>query len=182
MSEGPYQFHDRRGLPKASLYRELQLEFSGLVGPRWLANCANLTSLIYHHVPDLNWAGFYFVDELANTASHLRLGPFHGLPACLDIQFSRGVCGAAARTREIQIVPDVEQFPGHIACDARSRSEIVIPLLLHRGQADEKLLGVLDLDSPLPNRFDNVDAEGLKILVDLLMEKSKWPSHWSDAF
>ncbi len=177
MSETPYQFTDRRGLPKASLYRELHTEFTGLVGTRWLANCANLSSLLYQHLPDLNWAGFYLADE----SSHLRLGPFHGLPACLDIPISRGVCGAAARTREIQIVPDVEQFPGHIACDARSRSEIVLPILLHRGRTNEKLLGVLDLDSPLPNRFDNMDAEGLQLLIDVLVEKSKWPSRWSDV-
>ena len=182
MSEGPYQFADRRGLPKASQYRELALEFNGVAGPRWLANCANLSSLIFHHLPDLNWVGFYFVDDRGTSGPTLRLGPFHGLPACLDIPFSRGVCGAAARTREVQIVPDVNQFQGHIACDSRSLSEIVLPLVLNRGRPEEVLLGVLDIDSPLLDRFDRIDANGLQSLIDVLMEKSKWPTQWSDIF
>ena len=120
-----------------------------------IANAANLSSLVYNALPDLNWVGFYFFD-----GSELVVGPFQGLPACVRIPLDKGVCGAAARTRETQRVEDVHAFPGHIACDSASRSEIVIPLL-----RDGALIGVLDIDSPLPARFDEDDQRGLEAIA-----------------
>jgi L-methionine (R)-S-oxide reductase len=152
------------GLAKPEMYRELELEFAGLLaGERdGLANCANLAALIYHALPDLNWAGFYFA-----RGSELVLGPFQGKVACVRIELGRGVCGTAAQRRETLIVPDVHAFPGHIACDAASRSEIVVPLL-RSGRA----LGVLDLDSPIEGRFDREDANGLEALAEKLLQGS----------
>lgn len=120
-----------------------------------IANAANLASLIWHGLPDLNWAGFYLYD-----GRELVLGPFMGKPACVRIALGRGVCGAAAQQRLTQVVADVHAFPGHIACDAASNAEIVVPLL--RG---EQLLGVLDLDSPRTGRFDEQDRAGLERLA-----------------
>ncbi|MDZ4081961.1 MAG: GAF domain-containing protein [Bdellovibrionales bacterium] len=151
------------------MYRELQLELSGLLTEDWISNLANFSASLYAVIPDLNWCGFYLV-RAATGPSHLKLGPFQGRPACLDIPFDRGVCGKAARTQSTVIVEDVHAFPGHIACDDRSRSEIVIPLL-----KDGRVIGVLDLDSPSIGRFSSTDAEGLENLVALLMEKTKWP-------
>ena len=127
-----------------------------------IANAANLASLIWHTLPDLNWAGFYLFD-----GTELVLGPFMGKPACVRIALGRGVCGTAAATRTTQLVEDVHAFPGHIACDAASASEIVVPLL--RG---ETLLGVLDLDSPRPARFDAADRTCLEQLAALWVEAS----------
>ncbi|WP_066699770.1 GAF domain-containing protein [Sphingobium amiense] len=123
--------------------------------PDAIANMANLAALIWQFLPDLNWAGFYRM-----VGSELVLGPFIGRPACIRIPMGRGVCGAAAATRETQLVPDVHAFPGHIACDTASASEIVVPVI-HDGQ----LIGVLDLDSPVPARFDVDDARALEALV-----------------
>ena len=120
-----------------------------------IANAANLSALVYHALPDLNWVGFYFFD-----GTELVVGPFQGLPACVRIPLDKGVCGAAARTRETQRVEDVHAFPGHIACDSASNSEIVIPLV--RG---DTLIGVLDIDSPLPARFDEDDQRGLEAIA-----------------
>ena len=120
-----------------------------------IANAANLSALLFNDLPDLNWAGFYFFD-----GNELVVGPFQGLPACIRIPLDKGVCGAAARTRETQLVRDVHAFPGHIACDAASRSEIVIPLV--KGDA---LVGVLDIDSPLAARFDEDDQRGLEAIA-----------------
>ena len=125
-----------------------------------IANAANLSALIYHALPDLNWAGFYFYD-----GRELVVGPFQGLPACVRIGLNRGVCGAAARTRQTQRVEDVEAFPDHIACDAASRSELVVPLV--RGDA---LIGVLDLDSPRPARFDADDQAGIEAIARVYLE------------
>lgn len=133
----------------------------------WLANLANTASLVYHLLPGLNWAGFYLWRD-----GQLVLGPFQGKPACVRIDLGRGVCGNAAQRRATVVVPDVHQFPGHIACDAASRSEVVVPLL--RG---ERLLGVLDLDSPELERFDQVDAHHLEQLARLLVDGSDWPAH-----
>jgi L-methionine (R)-S-oxide reductase len=120
-----------------------------------IANAANLSALVYHALPDLNWVGFYFFD-----GTELVVGPFQGLPACVRIPLDKGVCGAAARTRTTQRVADVHAFPGHIACDSASRSEVVIPL------ADgEALVGVFDLDSPVADRFDVEDQAGLEALA-----------------
>lgn len=120
-----------------------------------IANAANFSALLYHSLPDVNWAGFYFFD-----GRELVVGPFQGKPACVRIAIGRGVCGAAAATRSTQLVADVHAFPGHIACDSASRSEIVVPLV----KADA-LLGVLDIDSPSPGRFDTQDQQGLEALA-----------------
>jgi L-methionine (R)-S-oxide reductase len=151
-------------LSKADTYRELHSQLTALLaGERdGLANCANMSALLYQALPELNWAGFYFLRE-----RELVLGPFQGKVACVRIASGRGVCGTAAARRETVIVADVHAFPGHIACDAASRSEIVIPLL-HDGQ----LLGVLDLDSPRPARFDGEDGKGLNALVEVLLRGS----------
>jgi L-methionine (R)-S-oxide reductase len=125
-----------------------------------IANAANLSALVYHALPELNWAGFYFFD-----GTELVVGPFQGLPACIRIPLDKGVCGAAARTRTTQRIEDVHAFPGHIACDAASRSELVVPLV-HEGV----LVGVLDLDSPVPARFDVEDQEGIEEIARLYVE------------
>ncbi|NLM41462.1 MAG: GAF domain-containing protein [Firmicutes bacterium] len=132
----------------------------------WLPNLANTSALLYEELPDLNWAGFYLL-----TAGELVLGPFQGKPACVRIALGRGVCGTAAQRRESIVVPDVHAFPGHIACDAASRSELVIPLIAQDG----RLLGVLDLDSPTLGRFTDQDAEGLKEVVEVLVAATIWP-------
>ena len=119
------------------------------------ANAANLSALVFHAVPDLNWAGFYIM-----RSGELVLGPFQGKPACVRIALGKGVCGTAAATRATQLVADVHAFPGHIACDAASRSELVVPITV-----DGALIGVLDLDSPLPARFTPADAAGAEALV-----------------
>jgi L-methionine (R)-S-oxide reductase len=152
------------GLAKSERYRELEAQAAALFEGETdgLANSANLSALLYEALPDLNWAGFYLL-----RGSELVLGPFQGKVACVRIALGRGVCGSAAERRETIVVPDVHEFPGHIACDAASRSEIVVPLL--RG---DDLLGVLDLDSPKPARFDADDARGLGVLVALLLASS----------
>ncbi|TKR30588.1 GAF domain-containing protein [Luteimonas gilva] len=127
-----------------------------------IANAANLSALVYHALPELNWAGFYFYD-----GDELVVGPFQGLPACVRIPLDRGVCGAAARSGQTQLVEDVHAFPGHIACDAASRSELVVPLF--RG---EELIGVFDLDSPVPARFDRDDQRGLERIASIFLESS----------
>ena len=125
-----------------------------------IANAANLSSLLFHALPGLNWAGFYFYD-----GTELVVGPFQGLPACVRIPLDKGVCGAAARTRITQRVDDVHAFPGHIACDSASRSELVIPLFL-----SDKLLGVLDLDSPHLARFTQDDQVGLEAIAAAFLD------------
>ena len=147
---------------KAAIYRQLHDQLSALfVGERdGLANTANMSALIYETLPDLNWAGFYFLQ-----GRELVLGPFQGKVACVRIALGQGVCGTAAERRETVVVADVHEFPGHIACDAASRSEIVVPLIQYG-----RLLGVLDLDSPLLARFDHDDLAGLTAAVDLLLQ------------
>jgi L-methionine (R)-S-oxide reductase len=144
---------------KAAAYAELETSLRALlVGERdFVANAANFAALLYWSLPQLNWAGVYVRDP---AGSDLVLGPFQGRPACVRIPVGRGVCGAAAARRETVVVTDVHAFPGHIACDLASKSEIVVPIL--RG---EELLGVLDLDSPAHARFDSQDAHGLEALV-----------------
>lgn len=145
---------------KVELYRQLAAALDSLTAdePDAIANMANAAALIRQVLPDLNWAGFY-----RNIGGELVLGPFQGKAACIRIPFGKGVCGAAAATRETQRVEDVHAFPGHIACDADSRSELVVPIV-HQGA----LLGVLDLDSPLPARFDAGDAAGCEALAAIL--------------
>lgn len=120
-----------------------------------IANAANFVSLLYHSIPDVNWVGFYFLKE-----GELVVGPFNGKPACVRIPLGKGVCGTAAATNETQRVADVDAFPGHIPCDGDSRSEIVVPLL-----RDGVVFGVLDIDSPKPDRFDAEDQEGIEALA-----------------
>ncbi|MGC4043308.1 MAG: GAF domain-containing protein [Armatimonas sp.] len=158
--------HPTEGLSKADTYRELQEHLAAILhGERdGLANSANTAALLYQVLPDLNWAGFYFL-----RGGELVLGPFQGKVACIRIALGRGVCGSAAQQKETLVVPDVHAFPGHIACDAASRSEIVVPLL-RNGQ----VIGVLDLDSPQLARFDQQDAEGLGKAVELLLSHSDW--------
>ncbi len=148
-------------LSKADAYRDLRSQATALfAGERdGLANCANMSALLYQALPDLNWAGFYFL-----RGRELVLGPFQGKVACVRIACGQGVCGTAAARRETVIVADVHAFAGHIACDADSRSEIVVPLI-HEG----RLLGVLDLDSPRPARFDQEDGKGLNALAEVLL-------------
>lgn len=129
-----------------------------------LANMANASALVFQALPDLNWAGFYLYKQ-----GMLVLGPFQGMPACVRIPLSRGVCGAAAREKRTLVVEDVHAFPGHIACDGASASEIVIPLL-ERGE----LLGVMDLDSPVRGRFDETDRQGLEGLAARLVQGCDW--------
>jgi L-methionine (R)-S-oxide reductase len=132
------------------------------------ANSANLASLIYHTLPDLNWAGFYWM-----KGGELVLGPFQGKPACVRIALGRGVCGTAAAERRTIVVADVDEFPGHIACDSASRSELVVPILRHpREGGDPILFGVLDLDSPSPGRFDDEHAHALERLVAVFVEST----------
>ena len=126
-----------------------------------VANAANLSALLWHALPDLNWCGFYLYD-----GNELVVGPFQGLPACIRIPLDKGVCGAAATSRQTQLVADVDAFPGHIACDSASRSECVVPLVT----GDGRLLGVLDLDSPIAARFDAVDARGLEAIASAWVE------------
>jgi L-methionine (R)-S-oxide reductase len=146
---------------KRDLYNQLAAQLSSLLaGERDLiANAANFSSLIFHALPDLNWAGFYFLQN-----DELVLGPFQGRPACVRIAMGQGVCGAAAAKCLTTIVPNVHEFPGHIACDSASNSEIVVPLV-----KDKRFLGVLDLDSPVLGRFDKEDAVGLETLVRILL-------------
>ena len=149
-------------------YTELAAQLTGLLqGERDLiANLANTAALIYHNLPDLNWAGFYLWHP---TSQQLVLGPFQGKTACVRIELGKGVCGTAAATRQTQLVTDVHAFPGHIACDSASNSEIVIPLLHTTPTTKQELLGVLDLDSPLIARFDERDKAGLEALCAILL-------------
>jgi len=152
-----YDFRD-----KAADYAELAQALAGLVHGEsdFVANAANTSALIFDALPDINWAGFYLL-----KGGQLVVGPFQGKPACVRIALGKGVCGTAAVERRTLVVPDVEAFPGHIACDAASRSEIVIPLI-----AGGQLLGVLDIDSPKLARFDEEDARGLERLVEIFLQ------------
>jgi GAF domain-containing protein len=146
---------------KPELYRDLARQLAALIAgePDPIANAANTAALIYHGLPNLNWAGFYF-----RNGEELVLGPFQGKPACVRIPVGKGVCGTAAARGTAILVPDVHDFPGHIACDPDSRSELVVPLI-----ENGRVLGVLDLDSPLPARFDELDRDGCEQLVALLL-------------
>ena len=148
---------------KPSQYEQLDAQARALLAGESdrIANAANLSSLVFHALPDLNWVGFYFFD-----GTELVGGPFQGQPACVRIPLDRGVCGAAARTRTTQRVEDVNAFPGHIACAAASRSELVVPLV----GAGGALIGVFDIDSPLPGRFDEQDQAGLERIAATFME------------
>lgn len=146
-------------MTKTELYGRLVSQLDGLLRDQrdLIANAANTVSLIYQTLPELNWAGFYFL-----RGDELLLGPFQGKPACARIAVGKGVCGKAAGQRKTIVVEDVHRFPGHIACDGASNSEIVVPLIGKEG----RLIGVLDLDSPLPGRFDADDRAGLERLAE----------------
>ena len=143
----------------ASLDKQLAALLAGVRNP--ITNLSQTSAFIDMHLEDINWAGFYLTQE----NGELLLGPFQGNVACTHIPMGKGVCGTAAEKRETQLVDDVDQFDGHIACDARSRSEVVCPVVV-----DERLVGVLDIDSPSLNRFDKQDAEGLEQLVKTLIQ------------
>lgn len=151
-----FDFAANADLPKPELYRELNAAARALTEgePDAVANMANLAALIWQFLPDLNWAGFY-----RNVNGELVLGPFMGKPACIRIPFGKGVCGTAAASGETQLVPDVHAFPGHIACDSASQSELVVPVV-RNGQ----VIAVIDLDSPRKARFDEEDAAGIEAL------------------
>jgi L-methionine (R)-S-oxide reductase len=155
-------------MTKQALYDELARQLAALIAgePDRIANAANMAALLYHAMPELNWAGFYFAKE-----GELVLGPFQGKPACVRIPWNQGVCGsAAARGRSI-VVPDVHEFPGHIACDEASAAELVVPLL-----AQGRVVGVLDLDSPVRGRFDKEDRAGCERLAAILVaHHPDWP-------
>ena len=152
-------------MDKPELYRDLAEQLAALLAHEAdrIANAANTASLIYHGLPDLNWAGFYF-----RHGAELVLGPFQGKPACVRIPIGKGVCGIAAARGEVVLVPDVHAFPGHIACDPDSRSELVVPLV-----ENGSVWGVLDLDSPLSSRFDDIDRQGCERLVELFLAHSR---------
>jgi len=155
-----FDFTPLPGLSKPELYDSLHDAAAALIAdePDSIANMANLAALIWQFVPQLNWAGFYRL-----IGEELVLGPFMGNPACVRIAIGKGVCGAAAATLKTQIVPDVHAFPGHIACDANSRSELVVPVI-----KNGSLIAVIDLDSPVPGRFDREDAAGMEALAELI--------------
>jgi L-methionine (R)-S-oxide reductase len=148
---------------KQELYADLAQQAEGMLAgePDLIANAANFSALVFHSLPDLNWAGFYLYD-----GTELVVGPFQGKPACIRIAIGRGVCGTAAQTRSTQLIRDVHSFDGHIACDAASQSEIVVPLV----KADGSLLGVWDVDSPSVARFDDEDRAGMEALCEVFMQ------------
>jgi len=151
-------------MTKSELYMSLAAQLRSLLEDErdFIANAANFSSLLYHSLPDLNWAGLYLLKD-----NELVLGPFQGKPACVRIAMGKGVCGTAAEQRQTILVDNVHDFPGHIACDSASNSEIVVPLV-----KQEQLLGVLDLDSPSFARFDTEDAKGLNDLVEVFVNSS----------
>lgn len=159
-----FQIAKSENASKSELYSHLQSQLRSLLEGEadFIANAANFSALLYHTLPDLNWAGFYLLKD-----GELILGPFQGKPACVRIALGQGVCGTAAEQRQTILVDNVNEFPGHIACDSESNSEVVVPLI-----KDGKLIGVLDLDSPELGRFDDDDARGLNELVKILVGMS----------
>ncbi|WP_417446245.1 GAF domain-containing protein [Kangiella sp.] len=154
---------------KPEYYRQLALQLDALLAEdsNWITNMAQMSAFIFQMLPDLNWSGFYLVNP--EKSESLILGPYQGKVACVHIPFGRGVCGAAAATLETQLVEDVHQFEGHIACDAASQSEVVIPVVV-----DGDLKGVLDIDSPNTNRFDQQDADGLTLLLNTFIKQTQF--------
>jgi L-methionine (R)-S-oxide reductase len=161
-----YDFRPDADADPAEIHRQLCAAADALTAgePDGVANMANIAALLWEFLPDLNWAGFYRVAPAkGGDARELVLGPFVGKPACIRIPFGQGVCGTAAKSRATQLVADVHAFPGHIACDAASRSELVVPVL-----REGEVIAVIDLDSPLPARFTETDAEGIAQLAAIL--------------
>ncbi|MCT2401307.1 GAF domain-containing protein [Novosphingobium mangrovi (ex Huang et al. 2023)] len=158
-----YDFAPQHDLDKPELYSALARAANALVEgePDPVANMANIAAAIWQFVPDLNWAGFYRVLPGPN-GDELVLGPFIGKPACIRIPIGTGVCGTAAALGSTQVVPDVHAFPGHIACDAESRAELVVPVM-----SGNRVIAVIDLDSPTPGRFDEEDASGMRLVAQV---------------
>lgn len=158
-----FEIKNGQAANKSEHYADLAQQARGMLTgePSLIANAANFAALVYHSLPDLNWAGFYLYD-----GTELVVGPFQGKPACIRIALGKGVCGTAAQTHQTQVVRDVHSFDGHIACDAASQSEIVVPLV----KADGSLLGVWDVDSPSIARFDDEDRAGMEALCKVFME------------
>lgn len=158
---------------KEQLYRYLNIKLIGILESEkdWLANLCNASALIWLLIEDINWAGFYLYRK-----NKLILGPFQGKPACVNIEIGSGVCGTAAETKTSQLVKDVSKFPGHIACDSASQSEVVIPIY-----KNDQLIGVLDIDSPHLNRFDEVDKKGFEKFVETLNKFMRWDDMNIDA-
>ena len=152
------------GSDKSEFYRELGQQLEALLGGESdpIANAANTSALLFNTMPDLNWAGFYLMRD-----AELVLGPFQGMPACVRIPVGRGVCGAAVERRQSMLVEDVHAFPGHIACDAASRSGLVVPLI-----RDGAVIGVIDLDSPSVSRFDTADQAGIEAIAAIYLKAS----------
>ena len=157
---------------KARFYFELRREIEALLDPVWFTALANASASLNAHLTDINWVGFYlFMDQ------ELVLGPFQGLSACTRIKIGKGVCGTAAQELRSIVVSDVDQFPGHIACDSASRSEIVVPLIL-KSSVGSRLIGVLDVDSPSLSRFDELDRVGLEAIAATLAQGISWPTRF----
>ena len=158
-----YEFSIDTNAPKSEMYRELVKSADALTSGEsdGVANMSNIAALLWEFLPDVNWTGFYRVVD-----GELVLGPFQGKAACIRIPFGRGVCGAAAQTGETQLVEDVHAFPGHIACDANSASELVVPVM-----RDGNVIAVVDLDSPSRGRFDDDDALGIESLVAVIADR-----------
>lgn len=158
-----YEFAIDTAAPKAELYRELIRSTDALTAdePDAIANMANVAALLWEYLPDVNWTGFYRM-----VGGELVLGPFQGKAACIRIKLGEGVCGAAAASGETQLVADVHAFPGHIACDANSASELVVPV-----KRDGRVIAVIDLDSPSLARFDASDAAGIEALAEMLSDR-----------
>jgi L-methionine (R)-S-oxide reductase len=158
-----YEFSIDTNAPKSEMYRELVKSADALTSGETdgVANMSNIAALLWEFLPDVNWTGFYRVVD-----GELVLGPFQGKAACIRIPFGRGVCGAAAQTGETQLVEDVHAFPGHIACDANSASELVVPVM-----RDGHVIAVVDLDSPSRGRFDHDDALGIQSLVAVIADR-----------
>lgn len=159
-----FELTDTSNLAKTDLYKTLTMQLYHLLDGEhdFIANAANFSALLYHTMPDLNWAGIYLYKQ-----GELVLGPFQGKPACTRIALGKGVCGTAAERKKTIVVPNVHEFPGHIACDSASNSEIVVPMI-----KNSQLLGVLDLDSPLLARFDEEDKAGLENLVEVFLSRT----------
>jgi GAF domain-containing protein len=159
-----HESHIDRSLPKPELYEQLHAELGALISGEedWIANLANAAALLYHGLPDVNWAGFYLLKK-----GVLVVGPFQGQPACVRIELGRGVCGTAASKRHTLVVPNVHEFEGHIACDSASNAEIVVPMI-----RNDEVLGVLDIDSPMFGRFDAEDQKGLERFVEALLRQA----------
>lgn len=152
---------------KDKFYNYLNMKLTGLMCTEkdWLANLCNASALMWLMLDDINWAGFYLYKN-----DELVLGPFQGKPACTHIEIGKGVCGTAAKTNKTQLVKNVHEFPGHIACDSASNSEIVVPIIKH-----DILIGVLDIDSPILNRFDEIDQKYIEKFVSILVKYIEFP-------